>query len=315
MSTIGKTFAVINLALAAIFLGFTANTLESSNNWKKKHDELETQKNQEISDLNDELASAKADRDTQATQKDQYLNEKNDAVARADRLQADLDAANTENSQLRGSVDGINSTLGDYESNNRALQTAKDEAIQARFEAENERDSANAAKDAAELAQREAEQKLATAEALIQDQLDQLAAKDAAYSKLDTQLTVALEKANLTRTEVQAALRPGEVLIMTLTDTNAIYVWAVTHGRADWHKAEIGQEAIYDVEPGMVALNVGSAGGVKIGHTFEVFRGNVYKGRVRVTHVRDGMCSALITNLVPGQTIAQGDSAETNLSL
>ena len=288
MSTIGKTFAVINLALAAIFLGFTANTLESSNNWKKKHDELETQKNQEISDLNDELASAKADRDTQATQKDQYLNEKNDAVARADRLQADLDAANTENSQLRGSVDGINSTLGDYESNNRALQTAKDEAIQARFEAENERDSANAAKDAAELAQREAEQKLATAEALIQDQLDQLAAKDAAYSKLDTQLTVALEKANLTRTEVQGA-QPyiaGSVL-----------------------------QAIYDVEPGMVALNVGSAGGVKIGHTFEVFRGNVYKGRVRVTHVRDGMCSALITNLVPGQTIAQGDSAETNLSL
>ena len=66
------------------------------------------------------------------------------------------------------------------------------------------------------------------------------------------------------------------------------------------------------IEPGLVALNVGSAAGVKRGMTFEIFNGRDYKGRVKVENVRDNMCSALILG-TPRMAIGQGDSAATNL--
>ena len=288
MSTIGKTFSVINLVLAALFLGWAATTLDNNHQWKKQHDAAVAAAEKTQGELNAALDALGIDRDKERTQKDQYLGEKNDATAEVERLRTELQEQKDENSQLRGSITNIENTLGDYQQNNRDLETAKTAAVEGRHAAELERDAANSAKDAAELAQREAEADLARAQARIEELDDELVARQSDLSKLDTQLTVALEKANLTRSEVQSA-QPyisGSVL-----------------------------SAIYDVEPGMVALNVGSNDGVKIGHTFEIYRNRTYKGRVRVTHVRDGNCSALVINLVPGQTIAQGDSAETNLSL
>ena len=65
-------------------------------------------------------------------------------------------------------------------------------------------------------------------------------------------------------------------------------------------------------QSGLVALNVGSAAGVKRGMTFEIFNGRTYKGQVRVENVHENMCSALIVG-TPTAAIGQGDSAATNL--
>ena len=44
--------------------------------------------------------------------------------------------------------------------------------------------------------------------------------------------------------EVQAALDPDEALILTLTDHQFTYVWAISKTAANWHRAEIGRDAI-----------------------------------------------------------------------
>ena len=68
-----------------------------------------------------------------------------------------------------------------------------------------------------------------------------------------------------------------------------------------------------DTDPGLVLLNVGRNSGVKRGYTFEIFRGNQYKGRVRVENVQDTFCSAIVTGVNEGRTISQGDRASTIL--
>jgi hypothetical protein len=68
-----------------------------------------------------------------------------------------------------------------------------------------------------------------------------------------------------------------------------------------------------NVQPGLIAINQGSANGVERGFTFEVYDGKTYKGQVRVEYVHENVCSALILRAVPGQKIKQGDSASTRL--
>ena len=67
------------------------------------------------------------------------------------------------------------------------------------------------------------------------------------------------------------------------------------------------------VQPGLIAINKGTADGVKRGFTFEIYDGKVYKGQARVEFVHETMCSAILTRSVAGQSIRQGDGAATRL--
>lgn len=51
----------------------------------------------------------------------------------------------------------------------------------------------------------------------------------------------------LSRAQVQNLLRPGEALIMTLTDQSYFYAWAITATGADWMRVEIERETIADM--------------------------------------------------------------------
>lgn len=48
----------------------------------------------------------------------------------------------------------------------------------------------------------------------------------------------------MTVAEVQAALRPDEALLLSLTDGSFFYLWAITPQAAGWHRAEIGHDQI-----------------------------------------------------------------------
>lgn len=72
-------------------------------------------------------------------------------------------------------------------------------------------------------------------------------------------------------------------------------------------------QANYEVKPGLVAINKGENDGVKRGMRFHIYKGTTYKGDVRVEEVQPTRCFALVQNVRPGQTIAQGDSAATRL--
>jgi hypothetical protein len=60
-----------------------------------------------------------------------------------------------------------------------------------------------------------------------------------------------------------------------------------------------------------VVLNKGSRDGGKAGFLFNVYRGSIFKGQVRVQDVQEGMSSALIVN--QKTPIAKFDKASTRL--
>lgn len=80
-----------------------------------------------------------------------------------------------------------------------------------------------------------------------------IAAAEARIRAIDAQLSrdfpdykALINPAPMTRAEVQAALRPGEALILTLTGETHTYVWAISKTAAGWHRADIGREAMAD---------------------------------------------------------------------
>ena len=60
-----------------------------------------------------------------------------------------------------------------------------------------------------------------------------------------------------------------------------------------------------------VVLDKGARDGVKTGYTFEIYRGQTYKGQVRVQDVQEDRCSALVISA--RNAMVQGDSATTRL--
>ena len=167
----------------------------------------------------------------------------------------------------------------------RSVKASKDQAVQARVDAEKERDAALAAQTAAEQSQTRTETENRSLAKTIEDQQMRIHELEGDVSGLNTQLATLIDVTGASLKDITA-----QPLI------NATVV-----------------KAVYDIDPGLVALNVGETGGVKRGHTFSIYNGKEYKGEVRVENVRENMCTALITDLVAGKTIRQGDSAATRL--
>lgn len=283
MSSIGKVFIVLNALLAAAFLGYSIHALG-------KTQELVDSKNKAIAQLTSEketLEKEKSDLqvkvDGEAKAKDAARSESEINKQEAERNRRDLEAQKTDNSKLQGEITKFSTALDGFNTTNKDLIASKEKADQEALAAIQARDKAIAEKDAAETARRNAEDALRTAQANI----------------------VNLEKsvAESTRTVDSLSTKLATVVQYTGVDLNTVAAMPQIEG------AVLG----FDPKLGLVTLNVGSKSGVAPGMTFEIYRAGVYKGQVRVQKALDSMCSALITQPVQGQTIAQGDSASTRL--
>jgi multidrug efflux pump subunit AcrA (membrane-fusion protein) len=285
MSPIGKIFAVLNLILAAAFLGWASNALSASGKFKAKwEDEVaahETdsqtweERESELNAKAGELESARS----------RFRQEKEDAVNDRDRYKADADSQAQTNSELRASIDKIQGDLGALVAQNKALEESKSTAMQARSEAESERDDAVAATEEAAAAQREAEQTLAVANRDIAELRSGTADRDAQLASLEAKFDTLVDATGASVDELVAQpLIEARVLEVNKT-----------------------------IAPGLVALNVGADQNVKRGYVFHIFRGEAYLGKVRIENVRPTMSTGLIQGTYEGREIRQGDQAATRL--
>ncbi len=285
MSTIGKIFTVLNLILAAAFLGWAAHALNVNQEWRQKWEKTVADTAKEKQAVDAELASTKAkltaaDKDLQArmSERDTLKNEK-------DRLEASVADLTKQTTVQQVSLDKIAATLQGIEESKTQLQGDKEKADKAQRDAD-------AARTAAEQAQ-------ATAESMANE------------------MKANLEKANNTIADLEKT-REGLKKERGSLEASLATLQANTHANAsDYLPMPEIQGGVLDVsmavEPGIVALNVGENKGVKRGYTFEIYDGKTYKGQARVEFVHGDMSSAIITRKVPGQTIRQGDSASTRL--
>lgn len=285
MSTIGRIFSVLNVILAAAFLGFASTNLGHQQNWKKKHEDLQATYEQETARLGEELSQVRQElqvKTTSLTATDSKLQSETSAHEGTRR---DLDSERQKNSaqearlgELAQNLSTYNGKLEDVNGRAQAAETRAQEAIDARYAAEQARDTALAA-------QTDAETALEAANKQIGD------------------LEIALTSEKKERTKVETSLA-------SLVAATGVSLEEIVN-QPDVRGAVMAVSTA--IEPGLVSINRGAADGIKRGMTFEIFNGGTYKGTVKVESVRDNMCTGIITRAVPGTTMTQGDGAATRI--
>lgn len=285
MSPIGRIFIVLNLILAAVFLGWASNLVGASQDYKARL-ELEQKDHANTKEtLGDEIASLKSQLAAAQDTQRQYREERDRNDDRATSLEAQLNDAQNENAQLRGEVSKMNETISNFNETIASLEQAKSRAVDLANEAERERDEATAAAAAAESGQRD-----------VQEELE-----DAGRQ---------IAKLQMALTDAKKQISTKETQLATLVDVTGVNISDIMAQP----QIEAAVLSVFtDLEPGLVSISAGSEQGVKKGMTFEIYRGNTYKGRVRVENVRDTFSSALVTLVAEGTTMSQGDSASTRL--
>lgn len=285
MSSIGKIFTVLNLVLAAAFLGWAANALKSNAEWKQKYEATTVELSKAKALMSEETAKLGAAKQTAEQSVARLTTELANANNDKERLNRDLADWTQKGSTMQTSLTTISTTLQGIEAEKGKLQGDKDKAEKAQRDAE-------AAKTAAETARDEAD-KMANG---LKGDLDKA-----------NNMIADLEKAKTTLQKDRSGL---ETQLATLVANTGAKV-------TDFAPVPDIPAAVLDVsmavEPGLVALNVGSSKGVVRGYTFEIYDGKTYKGQARVEFLHADMCSAIITRKVAGQTIRQGDQASTRL--
>jgi hypothetical protein len=285
MSTIGRIFTVLNVFLAAAFLGFAATNLGSHQSWKKKHDDLATsskakedQLTAQLADTNAKLEAANGSLSTT----DAKLGAANNEVTRLDlELGAQTKLANENGAKLGE----LNNLLGGYNQKLEEMNTAREAAARAATDATAAQHKAEDDRNVALAAQKTAEGERDTANKTIADLERDLNGEKQAHQQTQTELASLVASTGVTVKEIQSQPDVRGAVVQVRSDP----------------------------APGLVSINKGTADGVKRGMTFEIFEGSIYKGTVRVDSVRDNMCTGIIYRSVPGTTIAQGDSAATRI--
>lgn len=286
MSPIGRIFVVINLVLAAVFLGVAASFLASQDHFRSDYEQEVVAKSKMQADLDKKIAAAKAELAEATRQREDMRNLKAQLESQNNALEQEIASKTDSLSEKETLISGFKSNVGDlaksFESATESASAANDAraaAIEARVAAENAMMAAEKGKADAEDQVNMLTDKVASLEAEITATRGQL-------QMTATQLTVAKVKYGISDAELGAAapLIDGAVLGVTMVGGSKI-----------------------------VQLNVGSQDQVAVGHVFEIYNGSTYKGQARVEIVHDGTCTARMIAVKSGVEVMQSDRASTQI--
>ncbi len=283
MSTIGKFFVVLNLALAGLFVGSAASLISKSDSYRVQleakvveMDALQVEKDETISVMTSNLRQSQEERNN--------LNHENGQLGA--NLEAEKGRGLTQkqkNDNLGGQLQSIEGKLNDLTQTNGDLNSELSD-LRRQFETvRNERDAALDARDAASSVSTSAveEANLATGEA----------------SDLRLKLARETERAN----QVEAQLATAVSLYGI--DVNTIGAQPAMEGMVT-SVAEAGGTTY-------VVINLGKNDSVQPGFTYDVFDGSTYKGRISVLTVNESKSAATVAMF--NAPIAAGDRVVTRL--
>ena len=285
MSPIGRIFIVVNLVLAAAFLGWASNALSTTEDWKARAEKAKADMDAAVAEKESEITDLQQAKNNADEQSRRFREERDRLDQEVNQLRGQNTDQKSRNDSLAADLTAIQAKLSDFNDTISQLEAAKDRALQRAQEAERDRDQAQDQAQKAELARRDAVDGQGRAEQEIRTLTGQKESLTAQLSQLETQMATIV---------AQTGINVSDVTAVPKIDASVL-------------------DVRLDLEPGLVMLNVGQRQEVKPGFTFEIYQGNVYKGQVRVQNVQDNVCSALIVHAVPGKRIGQGDRASTRL--
>jgi type II secretory pathway pseudopilin PulG len=286
MSSIGKIFVVLNLVLAAAFVGWAANASSMNGEWKAKHETLTKSAKAEKDALEAELSKVRTELNASKEDLRNASNARDEAKRDADRLRTEKADLEQRNSSLNASVTAIQTTL---EGITAASEKAKADAIKA-LAAQKD---AEAARTAAVLAQQAAEEAQAAADAKVLEAQNLIASLEREKTTLVSELTK-------TENSIKSLVAMTGVSTDDISNTPEINAMVT--------------KVDTSIAPGLVAINKGSTDGVQRGQVFDIFSGSTYKVRIKIEFVHPDAASGLILGPTKGgAAIQNGDGATTRL--
>ena len=283
MSPIGKVFLVLNLALAGLFVGSAASLVGASESYRLQSEDLQVQLTTAKADASKEASGLQAQLTNAEGAKDRLAASKAQVESDRDALAEDLKTEQSQNSDLRERLSGIEGKLGDLESTNRSNTTR---IAELNTEARNLRDERDGAVDDREGALK--------AKASAERGNDQA-------QRQSTELSIALGREKDRANSAEAKL--AEVAKLYKVDLNTL--------NAQPDMAGVVLDASYEGTP-VVVINLGTQDQVKPGFTFDVYNGATYKGRIYVETVNTHQAAATV-QMAGNARIAAGDAVVTRL--
>lgn len=285
MSPIGRIFSVLNLALAVWFLAWAVQTAAKNDEFQNLYTTEQTAHSKSRTDLEDQVRRVRAELQTAegnaASSREQFEQERN----KASRLEGELATARTQATEASDTAQRLSHSFDQLrEQLDRATQEAT-RAAEARVAAERARDAAQAESQRNQSSLADAQSQIRELNGTIEQNLEQASQLQRQIGDLETDLGSLVAQTGVSRSNITSQPQIEATVI----------------------------QANYDIDPGLVALNVGADKGVLRGHTFEVYSGPTYKGQVRIENVHPTMSTGLIIRPVSGTTIRQGDRATTRL--
>lgn len=285
MSKLGTVFSVINLGLAAVFLGSAASLIGTSGEYRRKLEEAESaatksseEKDKAIADLQARYAEADGQA-TRARQENERLKGENAA------RNEELEAEKLKTAELTASLNGINAKLGDLEQTNRNAANRVSELSRQMEQLRTERDQAMDERDTAVARATQAGEAQQTAEKKLSDKNAQVARLTDEVESARARLMQASKAFGFNPTEVAAQPLDLEGVVLTASYSEGVPIIVINRGRKD------------RIQPGYV---------------FDVYGGNHYKGQIRVSSVNESNASATV--VLPGTAqIAPGDRFKSQL--
>ena len=283
MSTIGKFFVVLNLALAGLFVGSAASLIGKSDSYRTQYEaevqakaDLEAEKDAKISEMTSNLQQSQSERGR--------LNSDNSSLtAGATALTEDLASEQQKNADLRESLQSIEGKLSDLEGTNGELNSELS-GLRRQYESvRTERDGALDSRDSAN----------ATANSAVEE------ANFATGKSSDLTLELARETERANQAEAQLAT----VVSLYGIDMNSIGAQPAMEGMVTSVSSADGTT--------YVVINLGKNDKVQPGFTYDVFNGSVYKGRIFVHTVNESKSAATVDMF--NAPIAAGDRVVTRL--
>jgi hypothetical protein len=284
MSPIGKVFIVLNLVLSAIFVGAAATLIQTGSEYRVQAEQLavdldaqKTASDKDIGELQTMNTSLSGEKDRLAADKATLQSEKS-------ALEEELKTEQGQNADLRERLTSIDGKLGDLGSTNRQQGSRIAELNQQSNNLRSERDDALDQRDSAQAERSEAVR--------IADDV----------SRQRDELQIALGRSRDNAESKDAKLK--EIAKLHKIDLNNINDQPELSGRVTQIDSTHGTT--------VVVVNLGKNDGVKPGHTFDVYDGETYKGKIHVETVNTHQCAATISMAGTGD-IAAGDAVVTRL--
>jgi DNA gyrase/topoisomerase IV subunit A len=284
MSTIGKFFVVLNLALAALFVGVSASLIGESDSFRDKY-ETEVQAKADLqADLDKSVGDLTTERDQAKAESQRLLSDNSNLSAEKTALTESLESERQQNSDLRESLQGIEGKLSDLEGTNGQLASDLD-GVRRQYETvREERDTALDARDAANSTANSATDAKNMAEGRSSDLALQLARSEerAAVAEAKLSTVVSLYKVDLQSIGAQPQMEGSVLSVDTVEGTT------------------------------YVVINLGKHDSVQPGFTYDVYNGSTYKGQIYVQTVNESKSAATLEMAGNGM-IAAGDRVTTRL--